>query len=172
MGFLKNKNGLSGVVATVILILLVIVATTIVWTMVSNLIENKTSGVQSCFDVGFSDKVSFNQDYTCFDSENNEVQFSINIGDIEIEKVLVSISYAGTSKSFSITPEAQGFDDLVTYPSRGSSVTLPGKNSGLTYIATGISDAPDWIKIAPYVGEKQCGVSDTIYELEDCKFFG
>lgn len=169
---LMNKRGLSGIVATVILILLVIVATTVVWTMVSNLIEKKTEGVESCFDVGFSEKVIFNQDYTCFDSAKNETQFSINIGDIDIEKVLVSISYAGTSKSFTLTKEAQSLSGLVTYPSRGTSIVMPDKNSGLTYIATGITEQPEWIKIAPYIGEKQCEVSDTIYEPEDCELFG
>jgi flagellin-like protein len=171
MVFYKNNKGLSGIVATVILILLVIVATTVVWTMVRGFIDKKTQGVQSCFDVSFSDKVSLNQDYTCFDFEKNETQFSINIGDIEVEKLIVSISYAGTSKSYILTKEVQTFDDLISYPSRESEIVIPNKNSGLTYIVTGVTAQPEWVKISPYIGDKQCDVTDTIYELEDCSLF-
>lgn len=169
--FVKNKNGLSAIVATVILILLVMVTMGIVWVSVSNIIREKTEGAQSCFDVGFSEKITFNNDYTCYDSANNETQFSISVGDIDVEKVVVSISAEGSSKSFVITTQSGVVTDLLAYPERGTAIVLPGKNSGLTYIATGIRSPPEWIKIAPYAGEKQCEVTDTVYSLEDCSLF-
>lgn len=172
MNFLKNKSGLSEVVAVVIIILLVIISAAIVWATINNLIEKRTEGVKSCFDVGFSDKVSFNGDYTCYNSSGKEVQFSVNIGDVEVQKVIVTISAGGSSKSFEIAPEAGIYNDLLKYPSRQTGAVLPGKNAGLTYIATGIEGTPDWIKIAPYVEDKQCDPTDTIYDLTDCALFG
>lgn len=170
-GKLKNNKGLSEVVAVVIMILLVIVAAAIIWATINNLIEKKTEGVKSCFDVGFSEKVFFNGDYTCYDSTTKEVQFSVGIGDVEIEKIIVTISAGGSSKSFEITSEAGTQTDLLKYSDRTTGAVMPGKNAGLTYIATGIEEIPDWIKIAPFVGEKQCDPTDTIYELEDCSLF-
>ncbi len=172
MVFLKNKKGLSEVVAVVIIILLVIISAAVVWGTISKLINDKTKGVKSCFDVSFSEKVNFNGEYTCYNSLGKEVQFSINIGDIDIEKVIVTISAGGSSKSFEITPETATQADLLKYPDRTTSTSLPTKNSGLTYIATGINEIPDWIKIAPYIEEKQCDVTDTIYDLVDCSLFG
>jgi uncharacterized protein YxeA len=167
----KNKKGLSEVVAVVIIILLVIVTTAIVWTSVNSLIKNKTEGVKSCFDVEFSDQVVFNNEYTCYNSSSREVQFSLSIGDVEIQKAIVTISAGGSSKTFIIFNEVSTFPDLVTYPNRNLSITLPPKNGGLTYIATGVNENPDWIKIAPYVDDKQCEITDTIYELQDCSLF-
>jgi len=167
----KNKRGLSEVVAVVIIILLVIITAAIVWASVNSLIKDKTEGVKSCFDVEFSDKVVFNNDYTCYNSSSDEVQFSLSIGDVEIQKAIVTISAGGSSKSFTLTNEASFFLDLVKYPDRNTTIILPQKNGGLTYIATGISVNPDWIKIAPYVDDKQCEITDTIYELEDCSLF-
>ena len=68
----KKTKGLSEIVAVVIVILLVIITASIVWNVVNNLIKNKTEGVRSCFDVGFSDKVTFNNDYTCYNSTSKE----------------------------------------------------------------------------------------------------
>lgn len=170
--FLKNKTGLSEIVAVLIVILLVLAAAAVVWATVNNLIKEKTKGVKSCFDVGFSDEVVFNGEYTCYNSSGKEVQFSINIGDIDIEKVVVSISAGGSSKSFEISYESLTQSDILKYSDRSQGVVLPEKNAGLTYIATGINANPDWIKIAPYVDGKQCDTTDTIYSLEDCALFG
>ena len=84
----------------------------------------------------------------------------------------MTISAGGSSKSFEISPESSIQADLLRYPNRTTGAVLPGKNAGLTYIATGIDETPDWIKIAPYVEDKQCDVTDTIYGLEDCALFG
>lgn len=167
-----NNKGLSAIVATVILILLVIVATTVVWTVVTNLVKDKTEGVTTCFDVSFEDKLSLNNDYTCYDFDNNETQFSLSIGDLQLQKVLVSISYGGTSKTFELTNTPQELEGLVSYPARNTTTALPGANSGLTYIATGIYSQPDWIKISPYIEDKQCETVDTIYQPVDCALFG
>jgi flagellin-like protein len=167
----KKKRGLSDVVATVILIALVIVATGVVWAAIDNMIRNRTERAQACFDVGFSQKTGINEDYTCYNSTNQQVQFSLSVWDIQIDGMLVSITSAGSSKSYTITNTPQTIPGLFSYPDMGNSVQLPGKNSGSTYIATGFPTTIDSIQIAPIVGDKQCDVSDQIKQIEDCSVF-
>lgn len=168
----KRNKGLSEVVATVIIIMLVIIATAAIWSVTSNFINEKTTDSKSCFDVDFSERVVFNGEYTCYNSSSDEVQFSVNIGDVNISKIAVTILAGGSSKSFELTPIESNISGLYNYPSKSASIKMPSPNSGQTYIATGISQTPDWIKIAPYVGDKSCNPTDTIYELEDCSLFG
>lgn len=167
------KKGLSTVIATVILILLVVVATTIVWGFVNNTIREKTEEVGTCFDVETSRGVAINDFYTCYDSSNNEVQFSITIADVEVEGLLVSILAGGATKTFTLTNEDQVISDLKPYQGNlNQPVKLPGKNAGLTYVASGFSGLQkiDWIKIAPIIDGKQCDTSDSTYEIVDCSF--
>jgi len=89
------------------------------------------------------------------------------IGDIETDKVIVSVSSANAIKSYEITNEDQQDIGLTTYPS-GGEVKLPEKNAGLTYIATGFNSAIDLIQIAPVIGGNQCEISDSLSYVEEC----
>ena len=166
-----KKKGLSTVVATVLLIALVMVATTIVWSSVRKLIRDKTEGAQSCFDIKVSEKVIINEDYTCYNSTDNHVQFSLNIGDVDIEGLVISIESEGSSKGYTLTNSVQNISGLVNYPDKSNGVALPSKNSGKTYIATGFPEPADSIIIAPIVLDKTCAPSDEIHQIEDCMVF-
>jgi hypothetical protein len=170
----KNKKSLSTVIATVLLILLVTVATTVVWVFVNNIVRNRTEGVQSCFDVESSEKVTINDYYTCYNTTYGEVQFSINIGDADIESLVISILIGGNSKSFSLTNTPTVVQNLKPYHGLyANPVSLPGKNEGKTYVAGGFPGVTkvDWIKIAPVVDGKQCGESDVTLQVESCSSF-
>ena len=168
----RNKSGLSAVVATLLLILLVITATVIVWNSISNLIRDKTEGAQTCFEVGLSEKIRINEDYTCYnttDALNKKVHFSIGLGEIEIESLLVSISSGGNSKSFTLTNIESSIPGLVNYPDGSTNIKLPPKNGGRTYVAEGFSSNElDWIKIAPTIDGTFCDVADTVTQIDDC----
>jgi FlaG/FlaF family flagellin (archaellin) len=164
-----KKKGLSDVIATVILIALVMAATAVVWGAVNKIIRDKTN--DACMDVGFSQKVTINEDYTCYNSTDDQIQFSLAIWDVNIDGVLVSVTSSGNSKSYTITNTPQTIAGLVNYPDKSTSIKLPAKNSGLTYIATGFPTEVDSIKIAPIVGDKQCELSDQINQIEDCSVF-
>ena len=99
------------------------------------------------------------------------MRFSVNVGDVDLESVIVSISGSWGSKSYNLNGTASNISGLYNYPSRSTSISMPGKNSGYTYIATDIPGQPDWIKIAPVVNGKQCEVADTINSPEDCSIF-
>lgn len=168
-----NKRGLSGVVAVVILIALTVAVISIVWVVINNLVTSELEGAESCY--GVFEKVTINHQYTCYNSSSNMFQFSINIADIKLDAVLVSISGEGITKSFKITNDASTIENVATYTG-GSLIKLPETNGGLTYVydltAGGFSGSPDKMQIAPIVNTKQCGASDSLSEIENCFIFG
>jgi hypothetical protein len=168
-----NKSGLSTVVSVLLIILLTMAAIAIVWTFVRNMVNENKDQVESCFKVESSEMVTLNGLYTCYDTTTipDNIQFSINIGDVEIDSLVVSIMYAGSSESVILTNEPIAITTLKPYGGAfNQPVSLPGKNSGKTYALrvedelTGI----DWIKIAPIINDNQCGVTDQIYDVSDC----
>jgi flagellin-like protein len=170
---MKNKNGLSTVVATVIMIAMVIAAIAIVWGVVSNLVADELEGADAC--VNIFDKVEINGAYTCYDLTTPgdfKFQFSLSIGDIEVDEILFAISDEGSTKSFSIDNDAKIISGITNHPSGDSSIVLPEKNAGLTYIynlsASGFSSGPDSLEVAPTINEKQCGSSDSLTDIPNC----
>jgi hypothetical protein len=170
----KNKKALSTVVATVLLILLTVVAITVVWVFVNNFIKKQTDA--SCQQVQTNPGlVALNEYYTCFNSTSNEVQVSINIGDVEIEELLISILADGATQSIILN----NTDTLISNPSVRyyktgepnvpTLVKLPVKNAGLTYQIGGFTgEQIDWIKIAPTMNGKSCEATDTVNSVVNC----
>jgi flagellin-like protein len=165
-----NKKGLSAVVTVLLLIALTVAVVAIVWGVVNNLVTDELEGAGSCF--GVLDKVSLDSRYTCYNGTGNELWFSISMGNIDVDEVLVSITGEGTSSGFKINNTDSQITNVFSFPSRGTSVKLPGKNSGLTYIfdlgASGFTGEPDKIEIAPIISGNQCGISDTIQQFDSC----
>jgi len=169
--FNLNKKAISGIVTAVIMIALVMAAAIIVWAVVNNLVSEQLGEAESCFMI--FGKVSINNRYTCYNSTENELQFSINIGDIDVDEVLVAISGEGTSKSFKISNTEQSIPNLINYPSGTPTIKLPSKNGGLTYTydltGGGFSMMePDSIQIAPIIKGKQCETTDSLSDIDNC----
>jgi len=162
----KEKRGISGVITAVIMIALVMATVIIVWGVVVPLIKNQLTETESCF--GVSGKVTINNMYTCYNSSSNNLQFSITIKDIDVDRVFVSVFAMGETKSYEVNNTESIVAGLGPYPSGSGSVKLPGKNAGLTYIASGFSEKPDLIQIAPVVNGKQCEPTDSLSEIDDC----
>lgn len=95
--FPRNHKGLSTIIVTVLLIGLTIVAIGIIWAAINGMIRGKIANTEACF--GNFGKVEINPQYTCYidkpTGQQDEFQFSLSIGDINVEKVIVGISSAG-----------------------------------------------------------------------------
>jgi hypothetical protein len=165
----KNEKGLSAIITTVILIAISMAAVVLVWVFVNNMIKKQINSSESCF--GNYNKITLNPQYTCYDetdSSNYSLRFSLSIGDVKVDKVVVSVSSASAVKSYTITNAAQFVNGLKMYPSGISLVNLSEMNGGLTYEAFEFGSKIDSIKIAPVISGTQCDVSDSIAEIEDC----
>ena len=171
-----KKKGLSGIVVTMILILLTIAVAVIVWTVVRNLVEKETQRGEACF--GIFEKVTFNNRYTCYNYSSKEFQFSINIAEVELDEAIILILEASGSKKFKIKKDEEVIDNLRYYSGTyGTPVKLPDKDGGTTYVFNWTDAlypgsekyAPDQIKISPIINKKSCGVSDSVTEIVNCE---
>ena len=102
-----KKKGISGIVATVIMIALVVGVISILWVVVSNLVKEQIGSSEACF--GNFGKVTLSKQYTCYDSVSNEIQFAISIEDISIDSVIVSVSGKSGAKSFEVKNESYSY---------------------------------------------------------------
>ena len=57
---------------------------------------------------------------------------------------------------------------IVASTDRTTTVRVPGKNSGKTYILTEFSEQVTDIRIAPIISDKQCEVIDKLSNIVDC----
>lgn len=166
MTFLKNnKKGISEVITTLILIALVIVVIAIVWKAIDSMLHKSIDQTEACY--GNYGKIELNSRYVCYNSSSKEIKFAIKIGDVDVDRVIVSIASEEETKTFSITNELSAINNL-KYSTGDTLVKLPSKNGGATYIASGFQSKPDSIEVAPVINEKQCEVSDRVFEIEDC----
>lgn len=160
-----NTKGISAVVTMMIMVLLVVVAGGIVWVMVNKTIEGKLDAASSCNNL--IGKIEFNSLYTCYDPVNDEVQFSINIKDVEVNEIYVSVADEDSSEVFVITSTSQVVSGLESFGG-SSSVKIPSRNSGDTYIANGFASEPTRIEVAPRINGNLCGISDSISNIGTC----
>ena len=170
-----KKRGLSNVVAAVIMIALVMAAVGIVWGVVVNLVEDELEGADSCVNV--FDRVEINGRYTCYDPVNPgdlKFQFSLSLGEIDVEEVLFAVSDIGSTETFKISNSQKTIPGVTNFPSPpgGLNIILPKKNGGSTYIynlsAVGFGLKPDLFEIAPVIDGKQCGVSSSLTDIPNC----
>ena len=170
--FSKNRKGLSTVVITLILIALSMAAIVLVWGFISNLLRKQISSSEAC--VGNFEKVRLDEHYTCYEyvagnPVSYNLKFSLGIGEIDVDEVLVSIASESKGQTYKIKNSLSSISGLKPVPSSESNqVQLPDKNAGLTYVATGFPERIDSIEIAPIIMGVQCEVSDSIYQIEDC----
>lgn len=166
-----EKRGLSSVITVMIFIGITITLITIVWISVNSIVREELNVVGSCS--GIIGKVNLDERYTCYDTGNDELQFSISLENIDVDGLLVAVSAGGTGKVFTLTPELTNVENVVTYPDRNENVKLPEKQSGLTYIydlsVIGANVEPDKIEISPKINNNQCETSDSITEFPACE---
>lgn len=162
----KNKKGMSEIIVTVIMIGLVLALGVIVWQVVNSLVKGKLQNTQSCF--GNFGKINLNSQYTCYNTSASpkEFDFSVSLGDITVDKVIISISSQGTINSYTIPGN---YTNVKMYGGAyNAPLTLPSKNGGVTYVTKDFATIPDSIKIAPIINGEQCDISDTLSMIEKC----
>lgn len=148
-----GKRGLSTVVASLILILLVVVAVGIVSKIVIPMIKKNLNSAGSCLDaIG---NVQFNSQYTCYNQISRNVSASIEVKKIEIKGFVINVYGGGNAESHKIQ---EGKIDEIS----NSNIKIPKENEARVYeIPIGINN-PETITISPMVGEETCEKSDQL----------
>jgi len=161
----KNKKGLSVVIATVILVALTLAAIGIIWTAVNTLVEDSTEGAESCFNL--FEKVSIEDRYTCYNVTSGETVFSISVGDVDLEGVLVGVATNTTGVSLALVKGGSLIPGLRMF-NGSSTVFSPAKNSGESYVLSGLNGTPRLVEIIPVVGGTECDIIDTVEDFGSC----
>ncbi len=162
-----NSKGLSAVVTTVILIALVMASISIVWVVVQNLVQKNLDQAQSCFDI--YDKITIDKTLSCYNTSSGKLKILIEVGEISVDEILISVKNSEESKSFKIknnteVANVQMFDSSTI-------ILIPEENSGIAYLvdltSAGINN-PLSISISPKISGNSCGISDTLQGIESC----
>lgn len=164
-----KKRAVSGVVIMVVMIALVIAVSAIVFTITKKTVEEKIKKTQAC-GPDIIGKLSINPEYVCYDSKTNQIVFSINRGDIELDKLIVAIETETEITSFEIKNQEELINNLYPFNGNlGDLIKLPAKNSGRTYIGTGFDNQIIGIEIIPIISGEQCEVADSLNEIIPCE---
>ena len=170
--FKKNKKAVSGIVVTVVLIALVISISAIVFTTTKKTVEEKIKKSQACGPEIIS-KLSINSEYVCYSSVNDEIVFSINREDIDLDKLIIAIETETEVTQINLKEIEEKLNNLYPYSKarnlNANKVMLPAKNAGKTYIGTGFNKEIIGIKIIPVINGEQCEVADSLNVIIDCK---
>lgn len=165
-----KKMGVSPVIATILLVGLAVVLVGVVWTIVNGLVQDQTQQASACF--GIFDKVVLNEKYTCYSPDDDTLQVSIDVKDVDVDSVLVSIEGEEETKTFELSSTPLS-EDIPVYNQDGSQAIIPPKNGGKIYsvdssFGEGLVFPPKTIKISPKIKGYQCDVSSAITQIEDC----
>ena len=163
-----KRRGISTVIGTVIMIALVIVIVGIVWVSINTLVNSQIQSSESCF--GNFGKVQIEKRYTCYNQSSNEFQFSVSVGDIKVDSVLVSLASSSGTKSINIGNSTVSNVRMFN-GNYGETVVAPEKNAGYTYVVnvTGFGiGIPDSVSIAPVINDNQCEISDSLNDVGVC----
>lgn len=163
---MKSKKALSSIVSIILIIALVIVIGGIIFGVVKGVAEKNLGKAESCFNL--FEKITLNQEYTCYNSTGEYMQFSLDRKEINFDSVLIAINTWNETILFSLTDSVENIPGLNNYPDNNTGVKLPGNSSGLTYIASGITSIPTLIEIAPVRGGTGCEVIDEISTILIC----
>lgn len=132
-----------------------------VFGVVTNFVQDETEGAYECFET--MGNVLISSEYTCYNS--NELKIAIQVKDLNITKLLISISDEDNSKTIELTQSPQTLD----YFSENAKV--PNANSQsiyyFDYSSAGLS-TPTSMRIAPFSGNRQCEASDEISSINQC----
>ncbi|MCF7910665.1 hypothetical protein K9L16_03265 [Candidatus Pacearchaeota archaeon] len=167
-----NRKGISGVIVTVMMVGLAILLVAVVWASISSIVDDNLKKSSSCFEI--FDKINFNRRYTCYNSSDNVLQFSVSVGDVKLDKLFFSVESASMSRVFEITNNKTSVENIGPYPSGSGDVKIPDENSGRTYIlnltGAGFIEAPSSIQVYPEISGEKCQASDSILQIDDCIF--
>jgi len=150
---MKNKRGVSALVATVLLILITIAAVGIIWGAVLPLIQKGMKQGTGCT-METTLSIDTSSGYTCYNEEENFVTVFVERppADFNLVGITLSVSGGGFKKAYEIRGN-ESVESVYYYNGTdyvNDSLKLPGKGEGLTY-KINISYPVDRAEVSPIV---------------------
>lgn len=151
----KDKRGLSAVISILIIIGLTVVAGSIIWGVARSIIQDRIDYSESC-SLAVLENIRINTVYTCYENAEKKVKVMVDLGDIDIDEILIYVNYIDESKTVNVTQT---------------------KNSGKIHevdlvqlFGSKVVDTigPGAVRIAPVVNGQQCSIVDNFYQIPEC----
>ena len=174
-----NKKGVSAVVATVILIVVTIMAASIIWVMVQNLIDRQTHQSESCL-MSFKE-MKIDPKYTCYDSPNSKLVFLLDrtsernqTQSERFEAVQIEIVGENSTFAFTILNNNSIVGDFLKNAENTENVITPDFNSAKKYffyplrVSNQSIGKIKSIAIAPIIASQKCAVIDSLNQIPEC----
>ncbi len=190
---MRNKKGVSALVATVLLVLITIAAVGLIWGAILPLIQRGLQQGQGC---GVEVRLTINTQtgYTCSTENWTKVMVERPTEDFELVGMLLQVGGQGFTKSYEIRAgqviggencldeetvanetEALEKGNCSVYMWNGKNWTakleLPAKGEARTYLVTDLPVKGEYASVAPIVKvgntEVQCDISQS-EEIPDC----
>ncbi len=158
-----KKRGLSPVIATVLLLVITVVAAGLIATFVVPFVKDSLSGSRECFDV--LGDLSFSETpYNCFYFDQaglvNRTGFSVKVEGKDIAGFKVVLQSGGNSDGFEIINGATLSSIRMLGGTYGGVLAVPQGGGIRTYVA---DRGYDRLEIYPIVaGDKKCDLADDI----------
>ena len=165
----KSNTSQSMIISTVLLILLVIVASMVIFSFVIPFVKDRLAS-GNCIDV--VNKVSIEEDirYTCYDDTNKNVSVKIRIGDVRelIEGFRVVID-STNSESVDIKNETSAIGiSMYNGTDYTLNLSLPSNNGAITYKIPH-STQPESVSVHPILkGGSTCDSTQDKVIIDEC----
>ena len=160
-----NKRAVSAVVATVLIILITVVAVGIIWKVVIPMINNIINPSTACFDALSQVGLGTEGGYTCLNETNETLYLQITRGEkenFELAGIQVIVSVRGNTYSTEYTGDLPG-------PNEDKVINVTNKSLGLSLDDMGKIEK---VEIAPIIKSggttKNCGTSASTRVIPTC----
>lgn len=163
----KGKRGVSAVVATVLLILVAVIAVSLIAGFLIPMVKKSLEEGASCFElIDYAEIIDI--DYTCYDPVMEETGLTIKRGmdDYEIKGFRVSIisTASGESTPFDLI-DGEITDGVEMYTTGESEIEIPQPGGAKTYVFTDVVGEKAELAVMTKAG-KVC--SPTVYNIAEC----
>ncbi|MBU1136531.1 MAG: hypothetical protein KJ559_03410 [Nanoarchaeota archaeon] len=137
---MKNCRAVSGVVVSVLLIVISVAAVGMIASFIIPMIKSNLEEGATCFEL--LDYVSVvNSEYTCYSSEDTRVMIERGMKNYSISEIDIRLVFGGKSKTIKLEEGMDGTSQGVKMFDGSTIISLPGFGGAETYIFTEIADA-------------------------------
>ncbi len=163
-----ERRGVAPIVATVLIIMITVVAATLIAVFVIPFIDDKLGEGKTCFET-LGDLEIYDSDYNCYFesiSGENRTGFSINVKGDKISGFKVVLVDSGNADSIGITNGTADGRIRMLGKSFSEALDFPELGGVRTYVYKGRAKV---VEIYPVTNEnEQCDLSDRI-DLTECR---
>jgi len=162
---MKSKKAVSAVVASLLLVVITIIAVIMVWQFIKIQIIDKNIKESACYE--YRDYVRVvGSDYTCYNITDTRLQIERSSDDKAIEGISVTISSEDSSKAYTLKNGTSTTGVKMNSGSYQDTIILPNLGESKTYLFSGIIGTSASITVI--TNGKSCDVIRQNYDIEKC----